>query len=182
MLFDEKSAIKKTQHIDKIVCAEIPNPKTSPKLHKLVAKFMMRQPTAKRCHVKMNKSKFHQYPKEFTSKTTLQKQNEPVYRRRSPENGGFKANVLINSETQVKMLLDNRWVVPYNAFLLTKYKTYIRMEVRSSLIAKDFLEFLNDVCEKKTKEIWHSSTAKANKFVEMCGQSDKKSKEYPFEV
>ena len=195
MIFDEKSAIKKAQHVDKIVCAEIPNPNTSPTLHKLVSEFMMTQPAAERCHVgcvetcfqTSNKGGFFQYPKEFATKTRFEKQSEPVYRRRSPKNGGFQARVLIDSETQKTVMVDNRWVIPYNPFLLKKYKTYIKVDVRSSCVAKDFLEFLDAVCEKKSEtknqeEIWCSSVEKANKFVETCQKSSKTSTEYPFEV
>ena len=63
------------------------------------------------------------YPKEFLEETCQGTDSYPQYKRR------FNAPVSINRNTTV----DNRWVVPYNPWLLLKYDCHINVEVCSSI-------------------------------------------------
>ena len=70
-----------------------------------------------------------QFPKKFTDTTSSPKDGYPLYRRmhysRTVEVGGIK--------------LDNRWVVPYNPYLLLKYNAYINVEICSTVSAVKYL-------------------------------------------
>ena len=49
----------------------------------------------------------------------------PVYRRRSPEDGG---RTMVIKRGIREVVVDNRWVVPYNPFLLLRYNGHINVE------------------------------------------------------
>jgi hypothetical protein len=63
------------------------------------------------------------YPKEFQVQTVMEDEGFPKYRRcnngRVVDKGGF--------------VFDNRWVVPYNSYLLLKYKCHINVECCNSV-------------------------------------------------
>ena len=69
-----------------------------------------------------------QLPKKFTT-TSSTKDGYQLYRRRDDsrtvEVGGIK--------------LDNRWVVPYNPYLLLKYNAHINVEICSTVSAVKYL-------------------------------------------
>ena len=46
----------------------------------------------------------------------------PLYRRRSPEDGGKTFKKYVRGQATV---IDNRYVVPYNAYLLLRYNAHI---------------------------------------------------------
>ena len=64
------------------------------------------------------------FPKDFNEHTLENNDGYPEYRRR--DNGVFfeKNNIKI----------DNRWVVPHNLYLVTKYNCHINVEMCSSVI------------------------------------------------
>ena len=119
-------------HYDSIVCAEIPDLLLQPRLHSIVRRCMMHGPCglAKRgapCIRDGSCSK--KFPKEFISITTTANDGYPLYRRR--DNG--------RSVEVGKNLLDNRWVVPYNPFLLLKYNAHINVEICTTVSAVKYL-------------------------------------------
>ena len=61
--------------------------------------------------------------------TTENEDGYPIYRRRN--NG---RTVEVN-----KIQLDNRWVVPYNSYLTTKYDCHINVEICLSITAIKYL-------------------------------------------
>lgn len=98
---------------DKFVCAEIPCKKEYPELHELVLKHMMHGPCGAKnrtnsCMID-GKCKSH-YPQDFCNKTIQGKDGYPTYRRRDTN----------ETVTVRKASMDNRWVVPYNPYLLTR--------------------------------------------------------------
>ena len=107
--------------IDKIISAEIPDPKRHPELYNLVKKHMIHVPcglarTGSPCMRNNKCSKF--FPKKFEETTIVDQNGYPVYKRSA------------NTHTIVKngISLDNRHVVPYNVFLMLKYQDHINME------------------------------------------------------
>ena len=70
------------------------------------------------------------YPKNFQIITEENENGYPTYRRR--ENGSF---VKIRNGIQ----LDNRWVVPHNIALITKYNAHINVEICNSILAIKYL-------------------------------------------
>ena len=78
------------------------------------------------------------FPKPFTQQTITSAEGYPQYRRRAPEHGGIEAQ--LNS----RMPIDNRWVIPYNPFLLRTFGCHINVEICSSVLSvKYILKYIN---------------------------------------
>ena len=69
------------------------------------------------------------FPKEFSCVTSTANDGYPNYRRRV--NG--------RSVQVGKAVLDNRWIVPYNPFLLLKYNAHINVEICTTVTAVKYL-------------------------------------------
>ena len=69
------------------------------------------------------------YYREFISTTSVNKYGYPLYRRRD------------NGQTINKrgVLIDNKWIVPYNPYLCQKYDCYINVEICSSIRSVKYL-------------------------------------------
>ena len=76
------------------------------------------------------------FPKEFLSKTELSEDSKPLYRRRSPEQGGNKFTKYIKNEEHT---FTNAHVVPHNKYLLYKYRRHINVECVDSIHAIKYL-------------------------------------------
>lgn len=123
------------EDVDSLIHAEIPDPDTEPLLWETVIQSMLHRqcndggkhmcirsspssPTTLACRFK--------FPHAFCSKTVLGNDSYPSYRRLWPEEGG-RTFTAPNGK-----VFDNRWVVPYNSYLLLKYNCHINLEVCSS--------------------------------------------------
>lgn len=123
---DEDDRIAGSIEIDKIVCAEIPDVRTQPKLHEYVVKHMIHGPCGllNPNSVCMSDGKCTKdFPKEFCESTRESVNGYPIYRRRDN-----------NSSVDVRgKSVDNRYVVPYNPYLLAKFNCHINVEVCTSV-------------------------------------------------
>ena len=120
------------EQYDCIISAELPNKFKYPELYKMVIKHMMHGPcgvlnTKNVCM--QNGSCKNYYPRPFNASTLQGKDSYPIYRRRDD---GRRAKVRGEE-------LDNRWVVPYNPYLLRRYNCHINVEVCSSIKAVKYL-------------------------------------------
>lgn len=118
----EEDKISTVAEIDSIVSAEIPDIRTHPKLHEYVVKHMMHGPCGalKRNSVCMRDGKCSkEFPKAFCEFSRESVNGYPLYRRRD---NGISADVRGAS-------LDNRYVVPYNPYLLAKFNCHLNVEV-----------------------------------------------------
>ncbi|CAN1249081.1 ATP-dependent DNA helicase pif1 [Linum perenne] len=100
---------------------EIPDRYSDPKCYEAVTKFMIHGPCGSlnptsSCTVEGKCTKH--FPKKYCSQTTFDEDGFPRYRRR--ENGSF---VTANNIT-----VDNRFVVPYNRYLLLRFQAHINLE------------------------------------------------------
>jgi hypothetical protein len=109
--------------IDRIVSAELPDPRVDAELHAIVRQHMIHSCSA-RC-LTDGRCTSH-FPKAFQAATEADVEGFPLYRRRSPADGGYA----VNSDTAQ---IDNRWVVPYNAWLLRKYNAHVNVEICASI-------------------------------------------------
>ena len=111
------------EDIDDIISAQIPDADEKPELYECVSKYMLHGPCGpgypkSACMVNGVCSKG--YPKDFQEETKLPHDGHgyPIYARpdngKVIERGGF--------------VYDNRWVVPYNEFILIKYDCHINTE------------------------------------------------------
>ncbi|CAN1812465.1 ATP-dependent DNA helicase PIF1 [Linum perenne] len=114
----KEAAIDTTAQIDTFISAELPDPMIDPIGYAAATKFMLHGP----CGVDFQKSpcmvddkckKF--FPKAYTSETTIDDHGYAVYRRRMTGITAIKSGVS----------LDNRYVVPYNRYLIVKYQAHI---------------------------------------------------------
>nr|XP_027121996.1 uncharacterized protein LOC113738929 [Coffea arabica] len=111
---------------DKIVFAEIPDPDQQRYLYSLVIKHMMHGPCGhlNKDNVCMrNGTCRNHYPKDFSEYTIHTEDSYPHYRRR--KNGRV---VRVRNKA-----LDNRWVVPYNPYLLALFDCHMNVEICSTV-------------------------------------------------
>ena len=85
--------------IDDAVCAEIPDPTLDPELHQIVVSNMVHGPCGSinpdsPCMELGHCSKT--YPRPFLQETQLGADSYPLYKRRSPEDGGQAATITID--------------------------------------------------------------------------------------
>ncbi|XP_021953640.1 uncharacterized protein LOC110850511 [Folsomia candida] len=133
VILNEVDKPKTTALIDKIVCAEIPNKDTHPRLFDIVTKNMIHGPCDKpnsRSPCKTLKGTCEkEFPKQFQEETFANCNGYPLYRRRS------KPPVMTDKNIEI----DNRWVVPYNPYLSLKYNCHINVEVCASIRSVKYL-------------------------------------------
>lgn len=143
--------------IDKIICAEIPNPSTNPQLHQLVKDSMIHGPCGlANVHspcMKEGKCSKH-FPKKFTERTFIGEDGYAVYRRRN--DGQFI------DKKGVK--LDNRFVVPYNAYLLMRYQAHINVEwCNQSKSIRYLFKYVSKGHDRVTAALYRGSGQDGNK-------------------
>ena len=117
----------------RIISDEIPDKKKYLELHKLVIKHMMHGPCGVLnrdcpCTKGRDSCKNH-YPRPYNEATLQGKDSYPIYRRRED---GRQARVR-------GAVLDNRWVVPYNPYLLRLFNCHINVEACGSIKAVKYL-------------------------------------------
>ena len=81
------------------------------------------------------------FPKEFRNETALNSEtNYAQYQRRSPNNNGRTVSVQTGQRNRI---IDNRWIVPYNPYLLLRYECHINVECcTSTKIAKYLYKYV----------------------------------------
>ena len=126
--------------LDQLICAEIPGKvvmvkegngdivETENPLHKLVEDTQLHGLCG---HHNPNLScmknwfcKFG-FPKEYALNTEFSDNGYPMYRRRSPENGG---NTIFKFKNNKSYIYTNKDVVPYNKYLLYKYQSHVNLD------------------------------------------------------
>ena len=121
------------ESFDEIVSAEIPDKNTNLHLHNAVIKHMMHGPCGvlnpTNVCMKKNGCCKSQYPKSYASGTTVGNDCFPIYKR--SDNG---ITVKLRGHN-----LDNRWVVPYNPYLLATFDCHINVEICSTIKAVKYL-------------------------------------------
>ncbi|XP_027102649.1 uncharacterized protein [Coffea arabica] len=135
IILQPKSKLYSTDSYDRIVAAEIPDEHENKYLFNMVQKHMMHGP----CGTKNPKNICMQgsfmrrcrnsYPKKWASRTTHGNNTYPTYRRRDD---GKK--IIVRGQE-----LDNRWVVPYNPYLLAKFNCHINVEICSTVKAVKYI-------------------------------------------
>ena len=118
--------LRDANDVDRIVTAEIPDINDDLVLHNLVKKFMIHGPcgTNNPSSPCMNDGYCQKnFPKEYKDETFMNTNGYPEYRRR---NNGTTIQVGRHS-------VDNRYVVPFNVYLLKKYRAHINVEICSSV-------------------------------------------------
>jgi hypothetical protein len=132
LIMQRKYKLTCPEQYDLLISAEIPSNKY-PELQKMVIKHMMHGPCGSlnpNCPcTKGRKSCKNHYPQPFSDTTLQGKDSYPVYRRR--DDG--------RNEKVLGCELDNRWVVPYNPYLLRLFNYHINVEACGSIRAVKYL-------------------------------------------
>ncbi|PWZ25627.1 hypothetical protein Zm00014a_023507 [Zea mays] len=132
LIMQRKYKLTYPEQYDLLISAEIPD-KKYPELQKMVIKHMMHglcgslNPNCP-CTKGRALCKNH-YPRPFCDATLQGKDSYPIYRRRDD---GRKEKVRGYE-------LDNRWVVPYNPYLLRLFNCHINVEACGSIKAVKYL-------------------------------------------
>ena len=128
---------KTPEQVDNIVCAELPPDPSEDGISEeekarrqplwdIVLNNMIHGPCGAQnpTNVCMEKNVCtKKIPKQFQQKTVVNEDKSyPVYRRRSPEDGG-------GSTIKGAMIVDNSWVVPYNPYLSLWYNCHCNVEI-----------------------------------------------------
>ena len=138
--------------VNKMVSAEIPDPQINPTLHRIItannihgpcgninrnSPCMVGEGAERKCSKK--------FPKKLSADTMLYQHSPPVYRRRSPDDGGQVHRVNLGTESNPNyFLLDNSWVVPYSPLLSLMYDAHINVEVvYSTKCVKYLFKYIN---------------------------------------
>lgn len=119
--------------VDDIISAEIPDENNDPVLHDIITTNMIHGPCGPMnvnspCMVDGRCCK--RYPRQLISDTVTGIDGYPLYRRRSPEDGGGTALIRMHNED---IQIDNRWVVPYSPLLCKTFKAHINVEYCNSV-------------------------------------------------
>lgn len=114
---NDQDKIKSSEQLDNVIWAFIPDPNIDNDLHKLVVDLMIHT-CSYRCKYKDPTKCSKNFPKNFQNITVIQDSGHPFYAR--PNDGKFYKKGAI--------IFDNRHVVPYNPYLLKKYRSHINIE------------------------------------------------------
>ncbi|XP_025664775.1 uncharacterized protein [Arachis hypogaea] len=138
LILENNNKLIDPDQYDSLVRAKIPCKETEPHLHEAVLRHMVHGPCgtlnqSSPC-MKNGQCKYN-YPKEFVPETRRGDYSYPQYRRR------FDTPIPINQNVTI----DNRWMVPYNPWLLLEYDCHINVEICSSIKS---IKYLYKYCYK----------------------------------
>ena len=118
---------------DQVISAEFPDPLKDPQLFQTIKENMVHGPCGalNPKSVCMERGRCKQrYPRQLCLETQTADDGYPLYRRRSPDDGGFTAKKkLLGAEVE----LDNGWVVPHSPLLCKIFNAHINVEVCNSV-------------------------------------------------
>ena len=123
----EEDKIRHGRELDDLILAEIPDPQADPLLYQLVTERMLHKcnDSCRPPHLAQldqNGLPIHRclkgFPQPFLDETIINENYMPVYRR--PDNGRvFQIG---------QKIFDNKYVVPYNPYLLKHFQSHINVE------------------------------------------------------
>ncbi|XP_022019643.1 uncharacterized protein LOC110919688 [Helianthus annuus] len=152
LFLSAKNKFPTAKEIDLAISAEIPDKETDSELYELVKQFMMHGPCGTdnpHCPCMVNLKCSKKFPKKYVDETCVDSEGYPIYRRRQTCNTIEKNGVL----------LDNRFVVPYNAMLLKKYQCHINVEwCNQTGSIKYLFKYINKGPDRVTASVYQSTT------------------------
>ena len=131
LLWLDEESKPRPNYYDTFVQAEIPDPNVDKELHDLVLTHMIHGPHCNDkspCRKPDRDGCTKRFPKPYCHTTQCGTNAYPVYRRRSPDMGGF-----YGKKEGSQTIVTSEWVVPYNRILLKKFKCHINTEICCSV-------------------------------------------------
>jgi hypothetical protein len=128
LIVDKEDRPSTSSHVDARVCAELPSEATHPRLRAIVLRTMIHGPCgylAPKAPCCAGGTCDKKYPREFQPVTEMQDNGYPLYRRRD--------TALRNVGNKGHSLVDDRWVVPYNPYLLLRHDAHINVEITAGV-------------------------------------------------
>ena len=134
--------------IDEVVCAELPDPSwdLTGELTDVVIRNMTHGPCGLDDHPKapcMDRKNLtspltcqKRFPKAFAAATVVHEDGYPEYRRRDD---GRTFTVRKPGFPDQEVVRDNRWVIPYNPYLLQKFRSHLNVEVCATVKAVKYI-------------------------------------------
>jgi Helitron helicase-like domain at N-terminus len=131
LILQRDDKIRDVEFLHDIICAEIPDRNLDPDLYDVITSNMMHGPCGPMFPTSpcMKNGPYctKKYPWNFCDETTTNEDGYPLYRRRHRINGEVR-------QVKVKgVMLDNRWVIPYNPYLSKRFKAHNNVELCSSI-------------------------------------------------
>lgn len=144
LILDEQARYLDPVLIDKIICAEFPDPAIDPsgRLQRIVESTMLHGPCGDSINPKspcMAKNKYGKnvcsknFPKAFQPQTVVDENSYPRYRRRED---GRSVKRTCGDKT---ITMTNQWIVPYSPYLLLKYNCHINVELSGGVSAIKYI-------------------------------------------
>ncbi|KAI7933645.1 hypothetical protein MJO28_017542 [Puccinia striiformis f. sp. tritici] len=155
IMLDPLDIPRTEEAIDSLVCAEIPDLITEPRLHSIVCRTMLHGPCGLKSTCWKNGTCRWNFPKPFVQETRLTDDAYPEYRRRDDGRSFVKSGNTFH----------NGHVVPYNKFLLLRYDCHINLEIPYSIRAMKYLfKYICKGVDRSSLELLEGDETKA--FVE----------------
>jgi hypothetical protein len=86
----------------------------------------------KKAHTNVLFTCFKRFSKPFANKIIVNNDDYPKYRRRRTVDG-------VNMQWGDEGIYDNRWIVPYNLYLIRRYKAHINVEIYTTMQAIKYI-------------------------------------------
>lgn len=135
-----KNKIRSNQ-IDRIISAEIPDPQVDKELYDIVIKNMIHGPCGQlnpNSPCMKNGKCTKKFPRQLLLETQQNENGYPLYRRRAPSDGGQTAKVMVRNMQQ-EVIIDNKWIVPYSPILSKTFNAHINIEFCNSVKAIKYI-------------------------------------------
>ncbi|XP_055880684.1 uncharacterized protein LOC106057028 isoform X2 [Biomphalaria glabrata] len=115
--------------IDKVICAELPDPVKDAKLFDIVVNHMVHGPCDhnEKAPCKKEGECTEKYPKSFLNSTEIFDMSSIIYRRRQPQDERFSTQRKVGKGKDSK--IDNSWIVPYSPLLCKMFETHVNVEI-----------------------------------------------------
>ncbi|PIC14437.1 hypothetical protein B9Z55_026756 [Caenorhabditis nigoni] len=134
------SKLRTAADVDRVISAELPDKKEDPELYELVSTTMMHRPCGVHnpnasCMKKTDNGKKceKKFPKGFRETTSIETDGFPAYRRRDDGRGiDYKIG-------NARVMLTNEHVVPYNPWILRKFKCHVNLESCGTVSAVKYI-------------------------------------------
>jgi hypothetical protein len=146
--------IRDANHVNSVISAKLPDSNTQPILWNAVTQLMLHgcgDGNRNALCIKEGKCTKH-FPKLFNSDTQFGEDGYPEYA--CPNDG----QAFTDSNGHI---FDNKWVVPYNPYLLTKYNCHMNVEVCASIKAVKYIhKYIYKGPDRATLEIGNADEIK----------------------
>jgi hypothetical protein len=133
--------------INEVICIELPDPEWDPTDE--LTRLVLAQITHGPCGTDYPKAPCmaretpngplryrKRFPKQFHTRTIVRADGYPEYRRRDDGRTFAVPNLQRPGQETVR---DNRWIVPYNPYLLRKYQAHINVEICATIKAIQYI-------------------------------------------